>query len=215
MNDAAMHRDDLAARIRAKREAYNRVEPPAAPTPCTSPQERWSVAHTAEGMEASTARRLRKLGYEVYLPRLIEMRKNYRSHRGKRRVLVPLFLEYVFVKINLMSKRWSEIGRTIGVEGLLLAGDVPGKLPDEFIEILARRYREEYGDDEKPDGAVRHAKKPVVGASVQITDGPFKFFDATVSNLDKFDSQARIGVLLSLLGGTVPLELDADSVEQL
>ncbi len=213
-NAAEQHRRDLTARINAKRAAFNEPDRPVKPTPCAAPDERWTVAQTSEGMEASTARRLRKLGFEVYLPRLIELRKDYRKHRGKRRVLLPLFSEYVFVKVSVAMRRWGEIMRTIGVEGVLMAGDVPAKLLDEFIEVLAARFKELYADDETP-GAIVHANKPTVGDTVQIAEGPFKFWDAKVDNLDKFDSQGRIGLLLAVLGRSVRIEVDAGTVARL
>ena len=214
-NAAEQNRRELTARISAKRAAYQSKAPVLLPSPCKAPDERWTVVHTGERREAMTAGRLRKAGYEVYLPRLIEMRKDYRSHRGKRRVLIPLFEQYLFVKVSIATKCWGEIVRTIGVEGMLLSGEVPARLPDEVIAKLSVRYRENYGEDEKPDGAMRHAKKPKLGARVQVLDGPFKFFDANVDNLDQFDSKNRIGLLLALFGRPVKIELDAGDVEQL
>jgi transcriptional antiterminator RfaH len=213
-NDAEKHRAELTARINAKRAAYQDSGEVLPPTRCANANERWSVVQTGEHQEASAARRLRKLGFEVYLPRLIEMRKDYRKHRGKRRVLVPLFAEYLFVKVNVLMRRWGDILHTIGVEGVLLAGEVPAQLPDELIEILARRYREIYSDADAAPGVVVQAKKPEQGSTVQITDGPFKFWDAKVEDLSKFDSQHRIGLLLAVLGRPVRVEVDADSVAQ-
>lgn len=178
--------------------------------------ERWTVVQTEEHRERTVRERLKKAGWRVYVPSCFELRKDPRKHRAKRRILVPLFPEYLFVRLNVLRDQWGSIARTIGVAGVLLAGEIPARVPDEIVDKMMARWRDRYDDDDA--AAARDAdkatviKRPNRGDKVQVIDGAFKWHEAVVEDLGKFDSHQRIGLLLALFGGQVRTEVDVDHV---
>jgi transcriptional antiterminator RfaH len=182
-----------------------------------SSDERWTVVQTEEHRERSVRERLKKAGWRIYVPSCFELRKDHRKHRAKRRVLVPLFPEYVFVRLNVLRDQWGAIARTIGVAGVLLAGEIPARVPDEVIDKLAARWRDRYDDEDAEraddaENATVAVHKPKRGDKVQVISGPFRWHEAVVEDLGKFDTHHRIGLLLGLFGGTAPVEVDVDNV---
>ena len=120
----------------------------------------WACAHLEPQRERLALHCLSLAGYSTYLPRLRERR----ATRGRKvEVSTPLFPGYCFVTIEL---QWHAVRWSVGVLGLILAGDQPARVADSIIdEIRAREV----------NGAVDLGERPRFrrGDSVRILQGPF------------------------------------------
>ena len=98
-------------------------------------------------------------GYEVYCPRLRELR----VLRGRRvEVLLPLFPGYTFLQVvtGWWQARWAP-----GTRGLVMDGTTPAKVPDAVIAEI--RSRED-------EGAIELPPKVRPGDRVRVLRGPFR-----------------------------------------
>ena len=59
----------------------------------------------------------------------------------------------------------------------------------------------------------KYTVKYEIGEVVNITDGPFKGFDGTISDIDQ--AKGKLKVMVSMFGRETPVELDALQVKQL
>src|SRR6516225_7579580 len=122
----------------------------------------WAVARTRGMCEGVVQRRLERQGFDVWYPRVEEVRR-YRDKLIK--VPAPLFRCYVFVRVEL---QWHDIRRTDGVTQVVFKGDAPARLDDAIVDALKARTG--------PDGLI-HLPKPRRpslrrGDRVRIRGGP-------------------------------------------
>jgi transcriptional antiterminator RfaH len=157
----------------------------------------WTAARYVPAQERLALHFLRLAGFEVYLPRLREQR----IVRGRRVEVTPaLFPGYCFVMIEL---QWHAAHRAPGTLGLVMNGGGPAHVPDNVIAELRSRERNGLITLPKPRGLR-------VGDRVRVVTGPFAGQFALYAGQSPRD---RVAVLLSLLGGTVKVELPKTSVE--
>jgi transcriptional antiterminator RfaH len=136
-------------------------------------------------------------GFQIYYPRLREQR---RSYGRKIEVRPPLFLNYVFIRIEL---QWYRARWTAGVSKILMGGDGRPAIVSEGVvsEIKARER----------DGLVELPKPLLVpGAKVRILAGPFRDHLAIFADMRP---RQRCEVLLQLLGGAHRMTMPAGDVE--
>jgi transcriptional antiterminator RfaH len=146
----------------------------------------WAVARTMLRREAFAASRLEAAGFEIFAPKIAERDRP-----------APLFPGYLFVAI---VDRWQTIDRTLGVIGLVKAGDHPARCPDAEIAKLRGQV--------DAAGLIRlrpslEAFQP--GARLRITGGPLCGVDAIYVGMT---ARQRELVLINLLGRQTPVELD-------
>jgi transcriptional antiterminator RfaH len=155
----------------------------------------WACAQLQPQRERLALHCLALEGFEVYLPRLRQMRR-----QGARKVesSSPLFPGYLFVRIVL---QWRKAHWGPGVIGLIMDGGQPARVPVGVLdEIRAREVR----------GLVVLPSKLKPGDSVRIVHG------VLAGRLALFDGMAaheRVMVLLSLLGGARRLTLPREDIE--
>lgn len=159
----------------------------------------WYVVHTHPREESRAVHHLRRQGFEVYLPQYLKRRRHARRVSW---APVPLFPRYLFVLMDVGVARWRAINSTVGVAYLLCANETPTPMPDGVVaEIMART------DD---DGMVAVSwQRLEKGAPVQIMRGALADH---VGLFDCADDQARVFVLLDLLGRQVKVRVAADDV---
>jgi len=150
--------------------------------------KRWIVARTKTMRERWAEENLQRLGFQTYLPVVLE-----RCTRHGRRIacIQPLFPSYCFVAC---AGQWRIILSCFGVVGLILRGSEPDSIPKRAIEEL--RAREQ-------DGIVELPKPPPtieVGTAVTVSKGPFKGHAGLVSGLKPHQ---RIEVLLDFMSRRV------------
>jgi transcriptional antiterminator RfaH len=160
----------------------------------------WYVVYTQAMGELKALMNLQRQGFDAYLPRY---RKQRRHARKVDRVAAPLFPRYLFVNMDIAKARWRAINSTFGVSHLVATGDSPVPLLGSIVDSI--RAREDDGGmialhDE--DGFKR-------GDKVWILDGPLGEQEGL---FDRHSDDARVTVLLDILGRTVKVRVAKDEV---
>jgi transcriptional antiterminator RfaH len=160
--------------------------------------ERWYVVHTQPNAEGIAIAHLEGQGYRAFCPRYC---KTVRHARKTKRVLAPLFPNYLFLRLDVRRDQWRSVNGTRGVVRLIMQGETPPPVPRGIVEVLQARF----GADQPMDWTAVFK----IGQAVRIVDGPFVDFVGTLAHLD---ADGRVRVLLDLLGRSVPLALRCDAL---
>ena len=124
---------------------------------------------------------------------------------GKRKVVDrKIFQGYVLVEMKLSDETWYIIRNTPGVTGFVGTGTQPTPVSEKEIAKIKKRM-----GAEDPKFSINYA----IGVVVSITDGPFKGFDGSVSEVDS--AKGKLKVMVSMFGRETPVELDALQVKKI
>jgi transcription elongation factor/antiterminator RfaH len=143
----------------------------------------WYVVYSKPHREASAELHLRRKGIEVFYPQL-EL-PDYAT--GQRRC-VPLFPNYLFVRIELMT-RFRDVIWSPGVKSFVGPGGAPTPLDEAVVMFLKRNA--------SADGRLWARPDLKTGQEVEILGGPFAGLVGIIQNPP--DAKGRIRVLMRLL----------------
>lgn len=164
------------------------------------PAVSWHVVQTRPRSENKAALHLQRQGFEVYLPRYLKRRSHARKVDF---VPAPLFPQYVFVAVDLLTQRWRAVNSTIGVTRLIGHGQLPVEVPRGVVDSLRRRH--------DVQGFVRqHREVMRPGQKIRVRDGAFSDF---LGSFESLNDGERVAVLLDLLGRKVRVVMSADVIE--
>ena len=136
---------------------------------------------------------------------IVPKEKRIEIKNGKRKVVDrKIFQGYVLVEMKLSDETWYIIRNTPGVTGFIGTGTQPTPVSEKEINKIKKRM-----GVEDPKYSVNYA----IGEVISITDGPFKGFDGTVSEIDS--AKGKLKVMVSMFGRETPVELDALQVKKL
>ena len=96
---------------------------------------RWYALHTRARHEKAIERRLRDQGMETFVPTTIEM---HRWSDRKKKVEMPLFSCYVFIRCELSEQDRTCIYRIDSVHGFVGTRGASLPIPDEQIESIQK-----------------------------------------------------------------------------
>ena len=167
-------------------------------TVCGIVRERWYVARSLPHKEHAAKQRLVAQGFCTFLPM---QDRTLRHARRMMTVCRPVFPRYLFVRFNPMTTQWRSINGTIGLDRLIMRGDAPEPVQPGVVESLIASV------DDRDRLRFRQTLKP--GDRVRLLCGPFA---EQLGVLDNLDSNERVQVLLSFLGGPIPVQVDRRSV---
>jgi len=119
----------------------------------------WYALYTRPRHEKKVFEQLTEKGVESFLP-VVERMRQWKDR--KKKVQIPLFNSYVFVKIDLKD-RYTSL-QTYGVVRLISFGGKPAAIPDWQIEQLQRVI--EHPDTLELENYLRE------GDWVEVVDGP-------------------------------------------
>ncbi len=165
---------------------------------------RWYAVHTYGGYEEKVADNIKQRIEGVDMANkifdvMVPKEKQIEIKNGKRKVVEKkIFQGYVLVEMKLSDETWYIIRNTPGVTGFVGTGVEPTSIPEAEIAKIKRRMGVE---DPK------HNINFEVGQVISITDGPFRGFDGTVSEIDS--QKGKIKVMVSMFGRDTSVELDA------
>lgn len=135
---------------------------------------------------------------------IVPKEKQIQIRNGKRKVIDQKILQgYVLVDMKLSDETWYIIRNTPGVTGFIGNGTQPTPVSEKEIAKIKKRM-----GVEEPKFSVKYS----VGEVVSITDGPFKGFEGSVSEIDA--AKGKLKVMVSMFGRETPVELDALQVKQ-
>ena len=134
---------------------------------------------------------------------LVPKEKQIEIKNGKRRIADKKILQgYVLVEMKLSDETWYIIRNTPGVTGFVGTGTQPTPVSNKEVEKIKKRM-----GVEDPKFTVNYEVNEVVS----VTDGPFKGFEGTISEIDA--SKGKLKVMISMFETAV--ELDALQVKKI
>ncbi len=171
--------------------------------------KQWYAIHTYSGYEEKVAESIRQraesldMGDKIFQV-LVPKEKMIEVKNGKRKVVEKrIFQGYVMVQMKMSEDAWYIVRNTPSVTGFVGSGTEPTPImPDEMEKIMKRMGREE----------PKHKIDFNIGEVVNITDGPFKGFDGTISEIDA--AKGKLKVLVNMFGRETPVELDSLQVKR-
>ena len=159
----------------------------------------WYCARTKPKHEHIAAANLRQnLGLEVFHPRL---RIERATQRGVMRVVEPLFPCYIFVRC-VLEDDFSEVRHTSGISSLVHFGQKIPTVSDSIIEELRDCF--EADDPMMVEDRISPADEVI------FVEGAFTGMRAFV--LRVMPAKKRVQVLLEVLGGPTPVEVERSAV---
>lgn len=165
----------------------------------------WYCLKVMTGREFAVEKHLYEENVEVLVPtrRGEERRTRHRIIPAPR---LPVMPGYVLVQCLYKPECFVALRRVKHVIGLIGGGEMPYRIPFEFVEKFRKRAHEGTYDSRE----VLLTYK--LGETVRITDGPFASFDAIVTAIDGV--KHRITVEASIFGRSTPVELDIAQIEK-
>lgn len=169
----------------------------------------WYAIHTYSGYEDKVAdsilQRIKAVDMaDKVFDAIVPKEKQIEIKNGKRKVVEKkIFQGYALVEMKLSDETWYLVRNTPGVTGFVGTGTEPTPVSEGEIAKIKRRMGVEdpkHFIDLKP------------GEVVSITDGPFKGFDGSVSEIDS--QKGKIKVMVSMFGRDTSVELDALQVNK-
>lgn len=171
----------------------------------------WYAIHTYSGYEDAVARYLKQRVdslsmHDKIFNIIVPKEKKIKIKNGKRRTVEEkIYPGYVLVDMLLTDDSWYVVRNTPRVTGFVGSDTTtPTSLSKEEIDHLLSRM----GTDETK---FKVDVRP--GDMVKITDGPFKDYDAKVSEVD--EEKGKIKVLVPIFGRDTAVELDSLQVQKL
>lgn len=170
----------------------------------------WYAISTYAGYEDKVADSIRQRINTIDLAdkifdAIVPKEKQIEIKNGKRKIVDrKIFQGYVLVEMKLSDETWYIIRNTPGVTGFVGTGTQPTPVSEKEIIKIRKRM-----GVEDPKYSVNYA----IGEVVSITDGPFKGFDGSVSDIDS--AKGKLKVMVSLFGRETSVELDALQVKKI
>ncbi len=161
----------------------------------------WYVLHTRSRFEQVVFDGLAGKALETFLPKITVMSKR-RDRRKK--IRIPLFPGYVFVKSDLNAYERLEIVKTVGVVRLVGNKDGPVPVPDESVDSLRIMVA---GDHPVVTGT--RLRK---GDRVMVVEGPFIGVTGTFI---RYRGSGRVVVSIEALGQYAAVDVPEEYVEKL
>jgi transcription antitermination factor NusG len=155
---------------------------------------RWYAVHTQPNRELRAKNQLENQAYEVFLPQRL---KTVRHARKLSNRPAPFFPRYLFIRLDLTRQRWRSVNGTFGVTSLVMQGETPRPAPHGVVEAMIASVDE--------NGFLCLEENLKIGARVRLAAGPFA---EKLGILDRLNDSGRVRVLLEIMGGTVPVQLE-------
>ena len=159
----------------------------------------WYLVQTKPNAHRIATRNLLRQGCQVFMPSL-----KLTKRTGNRFIsnVSPLFPGYLFLGLNPDSQsNWRSLNATLGVSRIISHSGKYRALPLSLIDELQNCF--------DSDGIFQPKNNIITGDTVQIQKGPFAEFVATV---DRLEPNARVWVLIELLGQKSQISVKASDL---
>ncbi len=169
----------------------------------------WYAIHTYSGYEEKVAESIRQRINAVDMADkifdvMVPKEKQIEIKNGKRKVVEKkIFQGYALVEMKLTDETWYIVRNTPGVTGFVGTSTQPTPVSDDEIRKIKKRM-----GVEEPKHFIDFSE----GEVVSITDGPFKGFDGSISEID--NQKGKVKVMVSMFGRDTSVELDALQVKK-
>tara|TARA_B100001964_G_scaffold13785_1_gene14320 strand:- start:465 stop:977 length:513 start_codon:yes stop_codon:yes gene_type:complete len=160
----------------------------------------WYVIYVRSRHEKSVYSALLDKGIDASLPMRTVVRKW--SDR-KKKMQIPLFRGYVFVKIDVNIDNLNVL-QTAGVVKFIGIRNKPSRIPDEQIHWMHMLVAE--------SDTVRAEKEIPVGQRVRVMIGPFKGIKGVVRRVG---SRSRLVVLIESIMQAISIDIKPEHLEKI
>ena len=160
----------------------------------------WYVIYVRSRHEKSVYSALLDKGIDASLPMMTVVRKW--SDR-KKKMQIPLFRGYVFVKIDVNIDNLNVL-QTAGVVKFIGIRNKPSRIPDEQIHWMHMLVAE--------SDTVRAEKEIPVGQRVRVMIGPFKGIKGVVRRVG---SRSRLVVLIESIMQAISIDIKPEYLEKI
>jgi len=158
---------------------------------------KWYVAFTKLRNEGAAQFHLATKGIEVFYPKLLLV------GAGKvGRQIIPLFPNYIFVRIDVSSPEYYSVLWCRGVKKLVSTGEAPSVVEDHIVEFLRAQA--------DSDGLIKATSNLKAGDDVQIVKGPFRGLAGIIQ--EPPDHKSRVKVLMAILSRHVQVEVPTNCI---
>jgi len=160
-------------------------------------QRDWYVVYSKPHKEEQAQFHLRMKNLDVFFPRLDLVRV-----AEKRKRIIPLFPNYLFVRIHLPTE-FHYVSWSPGVKRIVSFGERPIPLDDRVVSFLKQQTDTE--------GVIRAHSQLRPGQEVEIRGGPFDGLIAVIQ--DPPDAKGRVKILLKLLSRQISVKLGVEFIK--
>jgi transcriptional antiterminator RfaH len=157
----------------------------------------WYVVLTKPRHEETAHFHLASKRIDVFYPKLF-LPVPTRSGRH----IIPLFPNYIFVRIDALSPEYSQVLWCRGVKRLVSFGGAPSVVDDEVVNFMRELAN--------PQGLITAKSNLKIGDEVQIVKGPFKGLIGIIQ--EPPDTKSRVKVLMAILSRNVRVEVPTDCI---
>ena len=162
----------------------------------------WYLVYTKPRKEAVAEINLQRQDFETYLP----WYKHVVQQRGTwKEITEPLFPRYLFLRTDPNQQTVAPIRSTLGVSTLVSFGHQLMPVPDGVIDALRQNADPNTGVRTAPQQSFKK------GEILAITAGPFEGLQGV---FDAASGEARVAILLEILGKSARVILKREQVEQ-
>lgn len=160
-------------------------------------QRDWYVVYSKPHKEEQAQFHLRMKNLDVFFPRLDLVRV-----AEKRKRIIPLFPNYLFVRIHLPTE-FHYVSWSPGVKRIVSFGDMPIPLDESVVDFLKQQT--------DADGVIKACSQLRPGQEVEIRGGPFDGLVAIIQ--DPPDAKGRVKILLKLLSRQISVKLGVEFIK--
>ena len=169
-------------------------------TICKPHEKYWYAIYVRSRYEKKVYKLLLEKGIESSLP-LIKTTKMWSDR--KKKVEVPLFRGYVFIKIDVGRDKLN-ILQTDGVVKFIGIKKKPSRIPDEEIHWVHMMVEE--------SDTVQSEKEIPVGQKVRVSAGPFKGVEGVVM---RAGNQSRLVVVIETIMHAISIEINPNYLDEI
>jgi transcription elongation factor/antiterminator RfaH len=157
----------------------------------------WYAVYSNRNKEQQAQFHLSLRGVECYFPRL-----HIPSSRPSRSRIVPLFPNYLFVRVNIAMESHLVIW-TPGVKRIVSFSDQPIPIDDSVVRFLQAQANDK--------GIIQARSRLQPGEEVEISGGPFDGLMGIIQSPP--DNRGRVKVLLTLLSRQVSVKFGVEFIK--
>jgi transcriptional antiterminator RfaH len=163
-----------------------------------STERQWYVVYSKPQKEGYAQFHLRAKGLEVFFPRLLLPEAS-----KKRKRIVPLFPNYLFVRLHIKSAEYFYATWSPGVSRIVSFNGCPASIDEDIITFFMQQADSE--------GIIFARSNLKAGQEVRITGGPL---DGLMGILDEPpNARGRVKILLKLLNRETRIEVPIQFVQ--
>jgi transcription elongation factor/antiterminator RfaH len=161
-------------------------------------EREWFVLYSKPQKEDYARFHLTAKKLEVFFPQL-----RFPNSANKRKRLVPLFPNYLFVRLKLFSEEFLYAQWCPGVSRIVSFNGVPASISDSIVDFLMAQTNR--------DGVVEARPKLRSGQEVRISAGPFGGLVGIIQ--EPPNARGRIKILLQLLNRPTQVDVPIQFLE--